>query len=276
MMFFVTSSSQLISCGAALANLIIAMRYFGYAPAIEIGSCPDKPQLLARVRLETGMPATLEEQRLFHAISSRRTNRQPFEKRPLPALLLSDFEEMARQEGVRLQFVQEENDRYALASLTATGDRLLWANEQFRQEIAAWTRPVESHASDGVPAYALGRGDMVSYLGPLKIRTFMDQGKEKQGQHAAIYSPVFAILWTFADTWFDWLAAGQALEKVLLRAAAEKVWAAFFSQPVEITTLRKEISTNLGQSDVPQLIFGLGYGAQALPTPRRSVSEVLI
>jgi hypothetical protein len=155
----------------------------------------------------------------------------------LPALLLSDLEEMARQEGVRLQFVQEENDCYALASLIATGDQLLWANEQFRQEVAAWTRSVENHASDGVPAYALGRGDTVSYLGPLKIRTFMDQGKKKQGDHASISSPAFAILWMFADTWFDWHAAGQTLEKVLLRAAAEKVWAAFFSQPVEITCI---------------------------------------
>lgn len=265
-----------ISCGAALTNLIIAIRYFGYAPAIEICSHPQKPQLLARISLEKGAQATPEEQRLFRAIPLRRTSRQPFERRRLPVLLLSDFEEMARQEGVRLQFVQEEEDRYALASLIATGDRLLWANEQFRQEIAAWTRPVESQARDGVPAYALGRGDMVSYLGPLKIRTFMDQGKREHDHHASSYSPVFAILWTFADTWFDWLAAGQALEKVLLRAAAEKVWASFFSQPAEVPALRREMCTLFGQSDFPQLVLELGYGSQALPAPRRSVSEVLL
>src|ERR1700757_4876229 len=62
-----------ISCGAALANLIIAIRYFGYSAAVEICAHTDNPQLLARVRLENGMPATLEEARLFHAISSRRT-----------------------------------------------------------------------------------------------------------------------------------------------------------------------------------------------------------
>jgi hypothetical protein len=118
---------------------------------------------------------------------------------------------------------------------------------------------------------------MVSYLGPLKIRTFMDQGKEKQGHSASISSPALAILWTFADTWFDWLAAGQALEKVLLRAAAEKVWAAFFSQPVEVPSLRREICTLSGQTDVLQLVLDLGYGVQqVLPAPRRGVSEVLI
>ena len=74
----------------------------------------------------------------------------------------------------------------------ATGDRLLWANERFRQEVAAWTRPVESQARDGVPAYALGKGEMGSYLGPLKIHTFMEQTE----LHEASGSPVLAVLWT--------------------------------------------------------------------------------
>lgn len=63
-----------ISCGAALTNLILAIRYFGSAPVVEICAHPCEPQLLARVSLEKGMPATLEERRLFHAIPARRTN----------------------------------------------------------------------------------------------------------------------------------------------------------------------------------------------------------
>jgi nitroreductase len=146
-----------IGCGAALANLIIAIRHFGYTPAVEIHSHHDQGRLLARVTLEKGVRATSEEQRLFSAILQRRTNRQPFEDRPLPASLLSALEEMAMQEGASLRFVREEETRYALASLIATGDRMLWTDERFRQEVATWTRPVESQARDGVPAYALCR-----------------------------------------------------------------------------------------------------------------------
>ncbi len=261
-----------IGCGAALANLIIAMRYFGYTPVVEIHSNRDHPQLLARVSLEKGVQAIAREQQLFYAILQRRTNRQPFEDRPLPASLLSTLEEMAMQEGARLQFVREEESRYALASLAAAGDRLLWADERFRQEIAAWTRPVESQARDGVPEYALGKGEMGSYLGPLKIHTFMEQAE----LHEASGSLVLAVLWTFADTWFDWLAAGQALERILLRAAAEGVWASFFSQPIEVPALRAEIFTLFGRTDFPQMVLRMGYGQQMPPTPRRSVSEVLL
>ena len=60
------------------------------------------------------------------------------------------------------------------------------------------------------------------------------------------------------------------------RLSFEKVWAAFFSQPVEIISLHKEISANFGRSDVPQLVFGLGHGPQVLPIPRCGVNEVLL
>jgi hypothetical protein len=71
------------------------------------------------------------------------------------------------------------------------------------------------------------------------------------------------------------VAAGQALEKILLRAAAEGVWASFFSQPIEVPALRAEILTLFGQTDFPQMVLRMGYGPEIPPTPRRSVSAVL-
>ncbi len=254
---------MIISCGAALANLLIAVQHFEYAPIVEMYSTSDKPDLLARVTLEKGDVATEEVHTLFHAILQRRTNRQLFKDRSVPKSLLSDFEDIAGREGTIFQVVQGEEARYTLASLIATGDHMLWGDERFRQEIAAWTRPLDSQSRDGVPTYALGKGEMASYLGPLRIRTFMDQ-------HLAVGSPVLAVFWTFTDAWFDWLAAGQAVEKILLHARAAGVWASFFSQPIEIATLRKEVRDMFGRTDFPQLVLRMGYGSEVPPTPRRS------
>jgi len=267
---------MIISCGAALANLLIAMRHFGYAAIVEMYSTSEKPDLLVRVILEKGGTAPEEVHTLFHAILQRRTNRQLFKDRPVPESLLAAFEDIAGREGTIFQVVQSEEARYTLASLIATGDRIFWGDERFRQEIAAWTRPVESQSNDGVPAYALGRGDMASYLGPLRIRTFMDHEEASQDQHLAVGSPVLAVLWTFTDSWFDWLAAGQAVEKILLHARAAGVWASFFSQPIEIAALRKEIRDMFGRTDFPQLVLRMGYGAEVPLTPRRSVRDVLL
>ena len=267
---------MIISCGAALANLLIAARHFGYAPSVELPRELDMRYLLARVSFEKGGTAPEEEQKLFRAILQRRTNRQLFKDQAVPVSLLSAFEGIAAREGTSFQIVSGEEARYALGSRIATGDHQLWADARFRQEIAAWTRPAESQSRDGVPAYALGRGDMAAYLGPLKIRTFMDSEEAHPGSHLAAGSPVLAVLCTFSDTWFDWLAAGQALEQILLFARAAGVWASFFSQPVEVATLRASLHDILGRTDFPQLVLRMGYGPEVPPTPRRSVKEVLL
>lgn len=267
---------MIMSCGAALANLLIALRHFGCAAIVKMPTDPEKRDVLARVSLEKGTGATEEEQTLFRMILQRRTNRQLFRDRAVPASLLSTFESIAGREGTHFQVVQGEEARYGLANLVAAGDRMLWADERFRQEIAAWTRPVESQSRDGVPAYAFGRGDMASYLGPLRIRTFMDQGEIRDEHHLAVGSPVFAVLWTFADTWFDWLTAGQAVEKILLYARSKEVWASFFSQPIEVATLRRDLCALLGRTDFPQLVLRMGYGPDVPPTPRRSLHDVLL
>lgn len=265
-----------ISCGAALANFLIAARHFGYMTIVELPTEPEKRGILARVSLEKGGIATEEEQRLFRAIVQRRTNRQLFKDRAVPLSLLTALEGIARREETSFQIVRGEEARYAVASLIATGDHLLWANERFRQEIATWTRPADRQSRDGVPAYAFGKGDMASYLGPLKIRTFMDNEEAGAGHHLAAGSPVLAVLWTFTDTWFDWLAAGQALERILLYARVAGVWASFFSQPIEVATLRTNLRDIFGRTDFPQLVLRMGYGSEVPPTPRRSVGDVLL
>lgn len=135
----------------------------------------------------------------------------------LSSLLLS-FEGSAQQEGTIFQVVQGEEMRYTLASLIASGDHLLWTDERFRQEIGQWKRPAQSMRLDGVLSYALGTGNRATYLDPLKIRTFMDNEEIRNKSHPASGSPVLAVLCTYADTWFDWSAAGQIIERILLQA----------------------------------------------------------
>lgn len=267
---------MIISCGAALTNFLIASRHFGFAPNVELPPELDSHYMLARISLETGVGETEEEQKLFRAIVKRRTNRQLFKDRTVPLSLLTALESIAGRQGTIFQVIQKEEVRYAVASLIATGDHLLWADERFRREIAAWTRPADSQSRDGVPAYALGKGDMAAYPGPLKIRTFMDSEEADADHHLASGSPVLAVLWTFTDTWFDWLAAGQALEQILLYARSAGVWASFFSQPVEVAALRMNLREIMEQTSFPQLVLRMGYGSDVPPTPRRSVREVLL
>lgn len=267
----------MISCGAAFFNLRIALRHFGYTYEVEIHAKQDSPDLLARISLGKKKVVTQEEHQLFYAILQRRSNRHVFEKREVPGDLLSLLNDMAGQEGTWFHVVQGEEGRQTLVDLVANGDHMQWASRQFRRELARWTRPegIESH--DGLPGYTQVKGTFAASISPHIVRTFdMGNGVAARDRQLIAGSPVLAVLGTFGDTWTDWFAAGQAVEKILLCASAEGVAASFLNQPIEILSLRTKIREVLGQIGFPQLVLRLGYGPQVPPTPRRSVKEVLV
>ncbi len=265
----------IISCGAALLNLRVAMRHFGVLGKVETFPDPARPDFLARIQLGSDRENYPEETLLFHAIPKRRTNRQPFQDDPLPEPLLGALREVAQQEHAWLSYVPDGVNRQSLAALIAEGDCLQWADKRFRREVAAWVHPNRSFSHDGIPGSATGLGDLVSIAGPSIIRTFnMGAGRAARDQEIALGSPTLALLQTDEDDPPAWLAAGQALARVLLRARVEDVWASFLNQPIEVAELRSRLGELVGKTGHPQILLRLGFGESVQPTPRRDVSEV--
>jgi hypothetical protein len=268
-----------ISCGAALFQLRIALRHFGCAVTADLAPDPTDPDLLARVRLSGSHEPTDEEHALFAAIARRRTTRLPFADRPLSADLITALAAAAAQEGAWLSLLKSPRLRNRAADLVAQGDRLQMTDQHFRRELAAWLRPNRSRRDDGMPGMALGFGDIMSAVGPLVVRTFdLGEGRAARNRELALCSPALAVLGTAGDGPVDWLAAGQALARVLLRAEVEGVTASFLNQPIEVPELRAPLQALAGASGHPQLLLRLGYKPTTAlrATPRRSVEDVLI
>ena len=117
----------------------------------------------------------------------------------------------------------------------------------------------------------------MSLAGPLVVRTFdLGDGQAASDRELAAGSPALGVLTTEEDHTHDWLAAGQALARVLLRARVDHVWASFLNQPVEVRSLRSRIPRVIGAAGFPQAILRFGYGDDVRPTPRRGVEEVLL
>ena len=166
----------IISCGAALFYLRVAIRRFGYTGEVQTFPDPGDPDLLARVRLGLEQEATEEEVSLFRVVKERRSNRRPFEDRQVPGRLLSALQSAAWEEGAWLHLVQDEAAKHAVAELIAEGDRIQLADKHFRRELASWVHPNRTKSRDGIPGYSFGFGDLMSLAGPFVIRTF-DTGK---------------------------------------------------------------------------------------------------
>ena len=109
--------------------------------------------------------------------------------------------------------------RRDVADLIAEGTRKQWSDPGFRRELAAWTIPNWGSRRDGIPGYALGFGSIMSLVSPLVMRAFnLGQGQGERDKKLALESPALAVLGTDSDTPEGWLACGQALAGILLRA----------------------------------------------------------
>lgn len=264
-----------IACGAALMNLRLAAAHFGYASSSEVLAAGRRDGLLARLRLEERRAPTAEEELLFQAIPRRRTNRLPLESREPARGTVAELAREAGVEGAVLRPV-EEKERRAVAELVAEGDRLQWADWRYRSEVAAWTRSNVSRRRDGVPGFAHGMGDAASVVQRLLVR-IADAGpaEAERDRRRAIGARALLVLCTPGDEPGDWLRAGEALQRVLLRATAADLFASYFDSPLELPGLRRDLCAALGETGCPQVMFRLGYGLEVRPTPRRPVSEVL-
>ena len=269
---------RVISCGAALGYLEIALHNFGYAVQVDICPDPAQPEMLARIALGKPAETMAAERRLFEAIKHRRTYRLTFLPRVLEPDLMDEMESMATRHEVWFHILQSEAHRELLADLVTEGDRLQMRDPAFRAELAEWLQPSRSTSGDGMPGWAFGFNAAQSLALPLVVRTFdTGGGKAAHDRDLALGSPLLAIFATQGDTRKDWVRTGQALARILLRATSNGVAASFLNQPIEVTALRARVAALLGSSVFPQLIVRMGYPAEAVnrQTPRRSVKDVV-
>jgi hypothetical protein len=265
---------MLISCGAALFGLCLAARSLGYRPVVQVLPDPASLRLLARVRLSAGEPMTAQESELLEAIPHRHTHRGEFAPGPLPDGLLSALEEDARAAGARLVMMDSDAGYRELADIVADAAGQQRGDQMARAEIWRWSRSEGDPSRDGVPAHAFGRrGD--PQPGILAQRDF-DLGRGLGGLSGPGTVPaVTAVLVTPGDTRADWLAAGQALHRLLAHAASAWVFASLSSQPLQTAAGRSQVRDRLGIAGVPQMIMQLSPARSTRATARRPPADLM-
>ncbi|GGT03896.1 hypothetical protein GCM10010156_72170 [Planobispora rosea] len=272
---------MLISCGAALLNVRLALREMGYEPLVRVLPDPDRRALLATVRL--GPAARPDEHtRLLHTqIERRRTHRGDFTGEELPERFVEAVCGEAAAEGVRLTPVRFAAGVRVLAALTRAAQEVHAQDQGFSLEVLRWSRSPDSTRRDGVPAEAYPReaepGDgSPGFFARRDYAHGRPWGYEPPEQSSETGSPgVVALLTTAGDEREHWLAAGQGLQRALLFASAYGVRAAFHTQALELPQLREFIRLRLCSGEHPQMIMRLGVAPEAAATVRRPLTEIL-
>ena len=269
----------MISCGAAVFTLRVALRYLGWLPRARLFPDPFRPALVARVRWdEDRIAADSYEREMYAAVTTRHTHRGGFGPASLPAGTLSALRDEATREGAMLRLVAAGDQRDALAAAVQAGEHALRLDGNRSAELADWVVPPDSPRRDGIPSAAYP-AEPAHTEPDFPGRDFSaGRGWGLAAPAADERSPgVVCLLATSANEPADWIAAGQALQRILLRAAACGVAAALHSQPLELPQLRDFIRVQLAARAHPQMIIRLGVTGRAGPASvRRPVGEVLL
>ena len=263
---------MLISCGAAVFGLRLAIRSLGYLPVTELLPVPAQLRLLARIGVGAAAPMSGLECQLLAAVPHRHTHRGPFVPGLLPTGLLAGMQHDALAEGATLALVTDGLAYDRLQRIAAAAARRGDLSPGARADIRRWTRAATCMARDGIPATAIA-SSAGRPRGRLPQRDFdLGRGIARLPSGGAP-PPATAVLLTASDRRADWLRAGQALYRLLLRAASQWIFASLHTQPLEDAVTRGFIRSQLALPGYPQMLLQFGPTTTASPTARQVPNE---
>jgi hypothetical protein len=191
---------------------------------------------------------------------------------PLPHGLLAGLQHDALAEGATLVLITGSLAYDRLERITAATARRGDLSPPGRAEIRRWTRMAADPARDGIPATAIA-GRAGPPAGRLPQRDFdLGRGIARLPSGGAPPSAT-AVLLTSGDRRADWLRAGQALYRLLLHAASQRVFASLYTQPLEDAAARNLISSQLALAGHPQMLLQFGPATTTSLTSRRLPGE---
>ncbi|WP_232078897.1 Acg family FMN-binding oxidoreductase [Mycobacterium florentinum] len=268
-----TERQALISSGAALDHLRVAMRATGWKA--NICRCPDPDNLehLASITFTEMTAVTEEQRRRAAAIATRRTDRLAFG----PVAGWNDFEAGLRSRidsTVALVDVIDDADRQELAYATDLTDSLRLYDSPYFETLQRWTAPFE--ASEGIPYDSLpsaAEADRVDVA-----RSFpVSHHPERRAQTPADLSTILVIS-SHADSRRDLLGCGETLSTILLEATVAGLATCTLTHLTELATSRHLIAKLTGRPR-PEVLVRIGRTPddehRPPPTPRRPLADVL-
>lgn len=267
----------LISCGAALHHLRVALAALGWGGEIHRIPNPADPGHLAAIEPHPYRPSE-EDVALAAAIPMRRTDRRRFSSWPVPAGHLDLMIRRAARAGALLVPVTDAGYRHHLVRAINEAAIRQDADPAYASELALWTgrSPL---AEEGVLAASAPRHP--GYHGDTRMRTFphgtlmsstVDESEDDAGELLVLATP--------DDDPTSWLRAGEAASAALLTATDLELASCPLSQPLEIADTRAAIQDLvLDDAAVPHLILRVGWthtAAEPLTrSPRRALETVM-
>jgi nitroreductase len=268
----------LLSCGAALHHLVVALARLGWSAQIARFPDPENIHHLARIQPSTAVPPP-DMAALARAIPRRRTDRRRFSDEPVDEGLRTILIEHAANCQTELHVVAGDAARQRLIAMITHSASLQRQQMGYAGELARWTGRYAG-AGDGIESSTVASG--IDHPGEVPMRAF-SQGRLAQSPHSFEHkdASVLMVLASSRDDRLGALRAGEATSAVLLAATNMGLATTPLSQPLEVAQTRAWISAHIvGPQLFPQLVLRVGWAQpgspELAPTPRRHLDHVLV
>ncbi len=271
-----TGREVLLSCGAVLDHLRVAMAAAGWDTTVERFPDPHDPDHVAALRFTSRSIVTDAQCERADAILARRTDRLPFDAPPEWPSMEARLRLAAIPYHVMTDIVLDR-DRPILAEASRLTEQLRSADPSYQSELDWWTSPFA--LTDGIPQTSLvsdseaGRVDVA--------RTFPSaRPTERRPDIGVDRSKIILLSTTHEDARDDVLRCGEALSALLLECTLAGLATCTLTHMTEVAPSRDIIRQLMGQAGSPQLLIRIGIAPsddlqQTPATPRRPLTEVL-
>jgi hypothetical protein len=264
----------ILSCGAALDHLRVAMLAAGWRAEVERFPNPDDPDHLATIEFTSVDHVTRAQRDRANAILQRRTDRLPMGQPTYWGLFEPVLRSTVDESLVTLD-VLSDDERPRLVQASQLTEALRRDDASYHAELEWWTSPFAS--SEGVPPSALlsdkesGRVDVAREF---PVRSHRDRRREVGVDWSKIL-----VLSTPEDTRADVLRCGEVLSNVLLECTMAFLTTCVLTHLIELDESREIVRGLLNNGNHPQVLIRVGIAppmeAVPPPTPRRRPDDVL-
>jgi hypothetical protein len=267
-----------ISLGCALENLVIAAKFAGFNAHPEYKFNNSKEESIT-VNFESCEPN--KSMGLYDVIKKRQCTRNEYNGKPVPTADLNRIDAMEKEPGVNCVIISDKKQISRITELVKEGDMQQMNNDAFYTELQSWIRFSEGEAEetgDGLYSKCMGNPSVPRWLGKTFMNLFYGAKSQAEDDEKRILSSSGLILFTSEkNDKTSWINTGRTYERWALTTTMLNIKSAFINQPVEVTSLKKELASymTLGSSS-PQLLLRYGYSNPMPYSFRRSLKEVIV